>query len=246
MAIAAQSLEKARKRRVYYPSSDGKPMGETAKHVRESINGISVLDTHFANRPDVYVMGDNFIYYEEGNPKACVAPDVYVVFGVGKEPRDSYKVWEEGGRTPSVVFEFTSKKTRHEDTGKKFTLYQQDLCVPEYILFDPTGDYLAPPLQGYRLENGVYVPIPLQNGFLHSEQLALDITWEGTEIRFYDPVKRAWLLRALEMAHRMETEARRAETQAQRAEAEARRANDAEAEIERLRAEIAAMKEKRD
>jgi hypothetical protein len=28
-----------------------------------------------------------FLYYEEGNPTACVAPDVFVVQGVGKHAR---------------------------------------------------------------------------------------------------------------------------------------------------------------
>ena len=36
------------------------------------------------------------LYYEEGNPAACVAPDVFVVQGVAKGERRTYKLWEEG------------------------------------------------------------------------------------------------------------------------------------------------------
>src|SRR5437588_1582654 len=112
MAVSAQHL-KSKQRPVIYPSSDGKPMAETEYHVNLMTYFISALKTRYAHRDDVYVMGNNFIYYEEGNPKVRLSPDTYVVFGVPKRIRDSYKVWEEGGKFPDVVFEFTSKKTRH-------------------------------------------------------------------------------------------------------------------------------------
>ena len=74
-----------------------------------------------------------------------------MVFGVEKKLRDNFKVWKEGGKTPTIVFEFTSKKTMREDRDVKRPLYEQVLKVPEYVLFDPTGDYLKPRLQGFRL-----------------------------------------------------------------------------------------------
>src|SRR5580692_12300644 len=116
-----------RKRRVFYPVSDGKPMAETDKHLHLMIYCISALGNFFADRADVYVAGNNFLYWQEGNPKARISPDCYVVFGVEKRVRDSFKAWEEGGHLPSVVFEFTSKKTRQEDVRKKRPLYEQVL-----------------------------------------------------------------------------------------------------------------------
>jgi Uma2 family endonuclease len=150
MAISAQQLDKTRPRRVYYPDSDGKPMAETEKHRDLMIYSIEALKAFFDARPDVQVSGNNFIYFEEGNPKARISPDCYVVFGVPKRVRDSYKSWEEGGKLPAVIFEFTSKKTRREDVHKKRPLYEQVLRVSEYFQFDPTGDYLKPRLQGFR------------------------------------------------------------------------------------------------
>lgn len=35
----------------------------------------------------MYVAGDNFFYHEEGNPRAVISPDVYVVRGVPKHLR---------------------------------------------------------------------------------------------------------------------------------------------------------------
>ncbi len=252
MAISASHFDKPRPRRVYYPDSDGKPMAETEKHRDLMIYCIEALKVYFADRSDVQVSGNNFIYYEEGNPKARISPDTYVVFGVPKRVRDSYKAWEEGGHLPAVIFEFTSKKTRQEDVRKKRPLYEQVLRVPEYFQFDPTGDYLNPRLQGLRLVQGSYVPILMLEDRLHSEQLNLDLVQEGEDLRLYAPQHQAWLLTPLEQAQRAAAEARRAEEQTQRAaelerraqeeayraDTEARARAEAEAEIARLRAEI--------
>ena len=51
------------------------------------------------------------LYYVEGNPSACVAPDVFVVKGVPKQERRIYKLWEEL-QPPTVVFEITSRGPR--------------------------------------------------------------------------------------------------------------------------------------
>jgi Uma2 family endonuclease len=219
----------------YYPSSDGKPMAETEAHRDETINCIEALKGRYASHPDVQVSGDNFIYYVEGDRRKVVSPDVYVVFGVEKRLRDSYFVWREGGRTPSVVFEFTSPKTQREDTGKKMCLYAQELRVPECFLFDVKGEYLTPPLQGYRLVDGVYLPMEPVNGRLYSGQLGLELVAEQSRLRLYDPERGEWLLTPAENRVRAEMEARRAE-----AEANARR--EAEAENKRLRAELEALR----
>ena len=42
------------------------------------------LVRYFASDEYVLVGADNFIYYREGDPAKCVAPDVYVILGVMK------------------------------------------------------------------------------------------------------------------------------------------------------------------
>ncbi len=102
-----------RLRRVVYPVRDGQPMAETDKHADLLSYGKDALRLFYQNRRDsVYVSGNNFVFYEEGNPHARLSPDVYVVFGVAMRQRDSYKIWEEGGHAPAVVIELTSKKTQ--------------------------------------------------------------------------------------------------------------------------------------
>lgn len=208
-------------RRVVYPTSDGKPMAETDKHRRLMAYFIDALTVYFAGRPDVYVSGNNFLFWQEGNPRARISPDCYVVFGPSPDPRDSYMAWKEGGRLPDVVFEFTSRKTQREDTETKLPLYEQVLRTPEYFLFDPTGDYLRPRLQGYRLEDGRYVRLEMADDRLHSERLGLDLVQQNENLRLYDPIRREFLPTPLEQA---------------------RRVAEAEAENERLRAELEALK----
>ena len=96
--------------------------------------------------PQWYVSGNLLIYYQEGNPRASVAPDVFVVLGANSADRCTYLLWEEP-KAPDFVLEITSCSTRHEDQVIKRDLYRS-LGVREYFLFDPTNDYLKPPLQG--------------------------------------------------------------------------------------------------
>jgi len=76
---------------------------------------------YFQNRPDVYVSGNLFIYYEEGNPEAVVAPDGSL--WVNNHDRRSYKTWLEEDKTPDFVLEITSKTTRSKDQGAKKGIY---------------------------------------------------------------------------------------------------------------------------
>lgn len=216
-------------------------MAETDKHRDLTTYVIEALKARYAGQR-VYVAGDNFIYFEEGNPKARVSPDAYAVFGVEMRQRNSYKAWEEAGRLPDVVFEFTSKKTRREDMREKVPLYEQRLRIPEYFLFDPTGDYLKPRLQGFRLLEGRYVPLELVDGRLHSEQLRLHLVQDGERLRLYDPDRGEWLLTPLELDGARNAERRRADAEHQRAEAEARAREAAEAETARLKAELEALR----
>ena len=246
MTIAAQQKTggETRPRRVHYPSSDGKPLGETDKHRNVIFYVIEALKTFFADRTgDVYVSGDNFIYYEEGNPRARVSPDAYVVFGVPMRERDSYFTWREDGRRPAVVFEITSRSTKNEDVVTKFERYERVLQVPEYFLFDPTGDYLRPRLQGYRLgPDGRYARLELTENGLHSAQLNLDLLIEGERLRLFDTQKGEPLPTPAELATRAQAEAANAQTQTARANAEADARARAEAEIARLRAELDALR----
>jgi Uma2 family endonuclease len=229
-----------------YPCSDGKPMGETDAHVALIAESLLMLRAFFADRPAVYIAGNNFLYFEEGNPNARVSPDTYVVFGAEMRLRRTYKTWEEGGRAPSVVIEYTSRDTRKEDNVKKFALYER-LGVSEYIQFDPSEfKRRRVRLKDWRLTDGKYREIPLTgekfSGCIFSEQLELELVQQDDTLRFFNPKTGEFLRTPLEAELERREEKQRAERaeriakfEAQRAEAEAQRADALQAEIERLR-----------
>jgi Uma2 family endonuclease len=217
-----------------YPTSDGKPMAETDWHRDLMIALIQTLGAYFAADPRVYVSGNLLVFYEPGDRRRHVSPDVFVVKGVPKQARPNYLLWREA-KGPDVVVELTSRTTRREDVSRKFELYQGRLCVPEYFLFDPLGDYLRPPLQGYRLRRGRYEPITAVSGRLPSRVLGLHLEANGNDLRLYDPTAGQWLPTAEEARRAAEDQARQVE-KARRREAKARR--QAEVELERLRREL--------
>jgi Uma2 family endonuclease len=173
-------------RDVYYPESDGEPMAETEIHLDVTIDLIQGLRRRYRDDAGVYVVGDMFLYYVEGDPRSVVSPDVFLVRGVPKTPRRRiYKLWEEG-KAPSLVIEVTSDSTRDEDVRKKKAIYEQ-LGVEEYFLFDPLGDYLKPHLQGYRLHNGRYQRLAAEaDGSLRSLTTGLILRPEDTGLRLVD------------------------------------------------------------
>ena len=177
---------------IHYPSGDGKPMAENDAQRDAIMYGIGALARHFRDRGDVYVSGDLLIYYEEGNPRVSIAPDVFVVFGVEKRRRLNYKLWEER-QVPAFVLEVASPSTWRDDIGRKRSIYAR-LGVREYWQYDPLGEHLPARLQGERLTPSGYERQPVATGLdgtltLRSETLGLELrAMPGREMRFRNPV----------------------------------------------------------
>ena len=215
---------------IEYPSSDGKPLAENDAQHTAILYGVGALGVYYAGRRDVYVSCDLLIYYEEGNPRVSVAPDVFVVFGVEDRMRMNYKVWEEG-KGPDFVLEVASPSTWREDVGRKRDIYAR-LGVREYWLYDPLGEHLKPALQGNRLVDGEYERQPLLGSLdgrlgLRSETLGLDLWAAGRKMRFRDPETGLDLL-----SHDEEHDRAEREVAARQREAAARQATAARAETE--------------
>ena len=201
----------------------------------------------------MYVGSNNFLYYERGNPRAVVSPDVYVVVGAPAHLRDTYLLWNEP-KGPDFVLEVTSASTRRVDERRKRDVYDT-LGVSEYFLYDPRAEYLTPPLQGFRLHEGEYRALPsvtvLSNRgvAVTSEVLGLELRdeREARMVRLHDRATGEDLptYGEAERTSREEAKARRAaeaglvqEAAARREEVAARRATEA-----RLVQEAAARRE---
>ena len=181
---------------IEYPSSDGEPLAESYFQLIPLVYAFDALRRHYAHRDDVFVVADMLIYYNEGTMDS-VAPDVFVVLGAENRPRHSYQLWKEP-KGPDFVLEITSASTQDKDQGPKRETYRE-LGVREYWQFDPTGDYLRPPLQGLELIGGRYRRLPaekLADGTLRLESkvLGLEVRQEAEGLRLYDPVTRSYLL----------------------------------------------------
>jgi Uma2 family endonuclease len=226
-------------RDIDYPESDGRPLGETDRHRQEIVDLIYGLQQHYAGDPGVYVAGNMFLYYAQGNRSAVVCPDVFVVQGAGKELRRTFKVWEEGDRRPCLVIEVTSESTRDEDLIEKKSKYAR-LGVEEYFLFDPLGEYLSPPLQGFRLRGSRYFGIPLEeDGSLRSETTGLLLRREGGRSRLVNAATGEPLPRIDELAGLIQAAETRAAGAEIRAAAETAARKAAEEELARLRRQLA-------
>lgn len=232
---------------VFYPETDGIPMGESDLHRKIMFHIIHLLERFFAGQ-QVYVTGNLILYYERGNPRKSIVPDCFVAPGVEPRLRPIYKLWEEPAG-PQVVFEVSSKSTQREDLGAKMRVYAQ-LGVQEYYIYDPTGDYLNPPLAAFQWVGGGYVPMPPVNEepplstwllapeasappeFL-SRALGLRLTLDADgQLQFYDAETGARLLSDEEARQQAEAAAQQAQERAARAEATAARLQE---ELDRLR-----------
>ncbi len=234
---------------VIYPESDGQPMTESDATRDYLFYSVEALRLYFKSRGSVYVSGNLFIYYEEGNPKAVISPDVFVVFGVSHRKRRSYKTWQEDNKLPSFILEITSKTTKKQDQEHKPKLYAS-LGVQEYFQYDPTADYLQPQLRGAELVNGSYEPLPIEHTdeqipFIHSQVLGLDLqlreSFKGIGIapipkalRFYDPQTGRILLSQEEVLEERDDALQALDTAEQLAEAAEQRADTAEQRVEAL------------
>lgn len=138
--------------------------------------------------------------------------------------RASISVDEAGA--PLFVAELASQATVKNDVGDKRFAYAA-IGIPEYIVFDPDGEILSPPLRTWRLEAGIYAPWqPEADGSWHSA--ALDVTLQATQpflgVRDRDG-------RQIELSHEVRERALRLEQQAQQLEQQLQ-------EVERARAEL--------
>ena len=242
-----------------YPCEDDEPMAATGFHGDQIRNLSEQLIRYFVNNPHIYIGVDSFIYYREGDITRFVAPDIYVVLGADKYPeRRSFYTWSEGA-VPTTIFEFLSDSTAYQDRHGKFEIYLSDMGAQEYFIHQPEMEKPSE-FRGWRRSpsGNIIEIVPDAQGGLFSEALNLWFRWENqphTHVRLLRPYLpdgtpittsiEEEQLRTEEQRLRMEEQQLRvqAEVVAEAAEAraaeETQRRREVEAELKRLRSQLA-------
>ena len=223
---------------IYYP--EGPPMPEGNLQTKRRMELAWAL-RHWYDRRAVegaWVCCDINVYYRKGDPRAVVAPDVAVAFGVdaaAQETESTFRVWD-AGAAPCFALEIASPTTVDVDLYEKPAKYAE-LGVAEYWRLDPTGgDLLDPPLQAERRVSGRWAAIEVAadaGGGLRgrSDVLGLDLCWQPPKLRLWDLTAGVWLPDPDDLADRTAEEATARLAAEGRASAAEVRASAAEAEL---------------
>ena len=202
-----------RKVRPVYPDSDGQPIADNTLQYDWIATIKWNLEHLFATRDDVFVAADNLIYPVEGDPTIRQAPDVYVAFGRPKGYRGSYKVFEEDGIFPQVVFEVWSPRNTNAEMDRK-RLWYEKYGAEEFYLVYP---YIGPTVQGWCRSDGKLGSLMETNGFV-SPLLGVRFHFTNDALTLYGPDGKPFRNPAEIAAAEAEMQ-RRAEAEKQRADA---------------------------
>jgi hypothetical protein len=139
----------------------------------------------FADEPMVNVGGDQAFYWNSEDDRETVCPDAYVIRGIDKSPRDSFKLWEERQKFPTLsirfVLEIWSKGNPMSERFKTYDAYRF-LDVAEYL----EVDLIFNELFLHRKTNNHYITIePNDKGRIFSLELNAELALEDGLLRLY-------------------------------------------------------------
>ena len=190
------------KTEIFYPDTDENIMPEGIIHFWLSVNLASILHTFFSSQFDTQIFGNSMLYFEEGNNKKVISPDLMVCFGLQEIPTRVYKLWEQKV-VPSVIIELASDSTWDKDLTVKLALYQR-LGVSEYYIFDVEYKCLRKPLMAFRLVDFVYEEVETDNNRVFSPSLGLELVDTGETLRLFCVETNEFLMTQEEMNFRQQ------------------------------------------
>lgn len=161
------------------------PEMESTLHYQQLAMLVSCLEWHWRERQDYFIGANLTVYYshQQLRRRDFRGPDFFLVMDTTAEPRNSWVVWEEGGRYPDLIIELLSDSTAAVDRADKKSLYQNIFRTPEYFWFSPeTLEF-----QGFRLVDKAYQPIPPDGrGHLPSQVLGLSLGVVEGRLRYFE------------------------------------------------------------
>ncbi|HEY6726216.1 MAG TPA: Uma2 family endonuclease [Polyangiaceae bacterium] len=204
---------------------------ESRRHLEVRTALYQLLSFHLEGRATVG--SDQFVYFDASNPKACLAPDVFLQLGAEGPEIESWKTWERG--TPDLAIEIASRSDAPDEPWQQKLDRYHTLGVRELVLFNPRvpptvriWDYVDGDLAERKLSPDVPAPCAV-----------LGLWWVTVLDERWGP-----MLRLAHDAEALRLVATRLETEiaARRAEAEGRRI--AEARVLELERTLAALRER--
>ncbi len=155
-------------RPLVFPESADVP--ETQLHLDLRTTLYLLLSEHLGEQ---FVVGsDQFVYWDAGNPRQCLAPDVYAKRTPRGEPVRTWKVWERGA--PDVAVEITSDSdSMPADWNAKLEQYQA-IGIAELVRVNLL-DERKPALRVWNRVDGRLCERLVENDCAAS--LALDLHW---------------------------------------------------------------------
>ena len=146
---------------IRYPSDDDEPIADTELQYHAITDAVFALQMHLRQLGRAAtVRGKCALDYDTTHLTAYVTPDVLLAYGVAVPSEEGYAPWVYG-KVPDLVMEMASPSTHVQDSGPKWERYAA-MGIPEYWQHDPHHRYLTEDLLGWQLQDGTYVPIPLQ------------------------------------------------------------------------------------
>ncbi len=193
----------------------------------------------------IYVSSELAVLYPD---EPLFAPDVFAVLDVEHRDRTRWVVSEEGKGLDLVIeVHYAGDKTK--DYKANVERYAR-LGIHEYFIFDRLrlslhGHRLSPPEEGQATRRRTYRPILPQGGLFASHVLGLDLTIEGSKLRFFYGM--APVPEAEELVAKLQTMVdglyARAEEAEQRAAIEAERADLAVSRADELQRQVVSARE---
>lgn len=214
---------------------------QSQQHEQICADFTALLRYFFQNDDDANVGGDTGFYWNNQDDRDRIAPDAYLIRNAGKEPRKSWKFWQELARFPTLSVEFAlevwSEDNSLAEKHRKRLLYEQ-LNVKEFFELDSlTGD-----VSGMRLQNGRYQRIKANSDRrLFSNSLNAEIAFENGRLCLYQNALKVPAPDELDKSLKAERE--RAEQERERAEQERLAKEAALAELAELKAKIQRLPE---
>lgn len=138
----------SKRKAVFYPETDGQPMAQNPKQWNAIVQIASNLERLYENDASVWIGKDQFWYPRAGAPQVVQAPDIFLVYGVEKKFRPTYKQWKENNIAPQVVFEVISPSNDRKEMEEKRQFCER-FGVEEFYIVDVDFDLVPEGVEGY-------------------------------------------------------------------------------------------------